>query len=202
MRLLVCCLALSLAAATARAEDVSPQALADAVGFLALSPGEVSTRTVLTYRRHGPGFTVLGALDLHDARYAGRPFLVLAREGGFARIVTNPATGGAVWVDIDGLRRSSWTTTLAMLEDLSDVQDRIDIFSLAPASVRRVCPAPGLMEACPSYGKDELGPLRILAQRGDYIQIGREAPQGTLPPPVGWVPIHDEGGRLSLRLAR
>ena len=199
MRLLVCCLALALGAADARAEAVSPRALTEAVGFLALSPGEASTTTVLTFRRHGAGFTPMGGLDLREGRYPGRRFLVLANEGDFARIVTHPATGGAVWVDLGGLRRSSWTAELALLDGLPGASGRIDLFALYPAAARPVCPAPGVMEACPSYGKDELGPLRVLAQRGDYIQVAREEPSA---PPVGWAPLHDAQGRLSVWLTR
>ncbi len=201
MRLLIC-LALSLCAAGAGAEPVSPQALADAVGFLAVSSGEASAAAILTYRRHGAGFTPLGVLDLRDARFAEGRFLVLAREGDFTRIVTHPASGGGIWVDLDGLRRSSWTTTLTLLEDLSGVQERIDIFSLFPAHARPACPAPGRMEVCPAFARTDLGPLRILAQRGDYIQVGRETEDGLPASPVGWVPIHDDAGRLSVWLVR
>lgn len=189
---------------------LAPATLREAVGVLSLFPQPDAQEALQTYRPRQQGYAPLRSLDvaalvplseLRDGVQAPtRRYLVTGLDGDMARVVTNPVTGGALWLDLAELRRSSWSAELVRLDDLAQRRFLLDPFLLWPSETRPVCPAPGLMGDCRALGRGGL--LAPIEQRGDYVRVAVPSPDGSPAKTLGWVPVHDDDGRLSLWLTQ
>ncbi|MBI3298195.1 MAG: hypothetical protein HYZ75_08530 [Elusimicrobia bacterium] len=211
MRLLALLLSLSIPAwADAPGESyqvvasaVSESVLREAKAILTLAPTRSTTSVVGTYRRAYSGFAPLGAMDIGgltpiSGSGVHKRFLVSELDGPKARLVTNPYSGGGVWVDLDELRNSSWSVSAVPLDAVSSATLRLDPFFLWGGQSRPVCPAPGMMEACASLRRGATSLLRVVEQRGDYIKVVGDSDREAPAVPLGWLPIHDAAGKLSV----
>lgn len=183
MRLLALALFLSVPAS---AQD---QARRDAVALLRLEPPAGSTAALPTWRLAFSGYAPLGTIEL--ARLGALPHgrrLVTAVDKAMARVVTNLESGGGLWLDLDGLRRSSWTVELTALDALAEPPRLVDVFALWDGPARPLCPAPGEMDACARLPREDAPPARAVEQRGGYLRL-----EG-----LGWVSVRDPAGRLSV----
>lgn len=193
--------------------QISDEALRGAVGILTLWSQDGSTRPLATFRPTTAGFSPLGTVeperlqplsvvgtgqDFEEGAFGSRKFIVTAASGTMVRVVSNPETGGGLWLDLEETRKSSWTAVFLEFAALSPSAGHVDPFRLWKGESRPFCPAPGAMDECTQRPRLPPDLLWVKEQRGDYVLIQAGSRDGNPPSELGWIPLHDAEGLLTV----
>ncbi len=207
------------------ATQISDSTLKQAVGVLTLTGRTRADTSIALYEKFQgrfrrvpdldldlyPPVSLCGNADEFGGRVVGYRYIVTAVQSGWAEIVYDPAGDRRGWLKRSDVTDDFYAEWL-LLDDRWDVQnDYVDILWLSPDGTREIYDGPSARSRKKLVSREDVGlgtgRLRVLDARSGYLQVGQVADpsgQGNVGVekadilPLGWVPLRDRKGRLSV----
>ncbi|TET45518.1 hypothetical protein E3J62_07095 [candidate division TA06 bacterium] len=202
-------------------DSISGNVLKDAVGILTITSREPGKAQMKAYNkalgkftRANPIHVLAGTVPVSNFGYhpefievhvASYRFPIVGRSGDYLRIVYKQIENSRTWVKLEELERDFFTY-VAMLDSIGTPSWFVsDVFFGSKDGTRKIYAQPKEDAEATVIKKDDYKykTFRIIEQKGDFVKIRQGWQEDSLGddskmPPLGWIKIHDEEGRLTI----